>query len=287
METTNRGIESPPSRKFSRSACIFPTSNSERMWYLRAFRRSVLKRPKPHLHALSSQWSTLPVRERALHLIYATSARRPEWTFCYLSAALIRKLTDTVFVDAQTHVVARTHTHTRDGGSVKFHYCLADISKQRSGIPVTPLLQTVFDCARRLDYSNALAICDRAKRRYGLTRPQLIAYADSKSRCWGGKRARYVFSRASPLNESGGEPIARAHFDAWGYEEPCQQVSLPSPLHAGRHIRLDFLWVCKNGRRIAGELDGREEYLNPTMRQSGNMVDGIVNEKTGRRRFQS
>lgn len=256
-----------------------PASNRERMRLLRAVKRGSVKRPKPHLYAPTPYWVSLTRYEQALHLIRATARRRPEWTFCYLSAALVWGLTETVFLHAQMHVAAKNHTHVRVGGSIKSHFCLVPKPKKRNGVSVTPLVQTVYDCARRLDYGNALAICETAMRLYGVKRRQLEAYANARPHTWGRDRALYVFAQAGPLSENGGESIARARFDGWGYAAPKQQVSVERPFQAGKRLRLDFLWTTRNGRLVAGELDGREKYINPAMTGGGSVADVILKEK--------
>ncbi|WP_317642247.1 hypothetical protein [Bombiscardovia apis] len=259
--------------------CIVAKTNAERMQLLRASRTQIVKQVKAHLYMPSAAWEALTHPERAMYLMRATNERHPEWTFCYLSAALIWELTGTIFLKAQMHVAASNHTHVRCKASIKFHYCLVKQAQQRAGLSVTPLIQTVYDCARRLDYANALAICDKAMRKYGLTKAQLIDYANLSSHTWGRTRALYVFSHATPLSESGGESIAKARFDGWGYQQPQQQVNVSSPLRGGKLIRLDFSWLTDSGKQVAAELDGYEKYVNPKMTGGQSLPDIVFKEK--------
>ncbi|BDR53096.1 hypothetical protein KIM372_10030 [Bombiscardovia nodaiensis] len=249
------------------------------MQLLRRVRKGTVQLVQPQLYAPAAYWRELSYSDKALHIIRATAKQHSDWTFCYLSAALLWGLTDTVFLRGQMHVAVTNHTHVRRQGCIKFHYTRLNRPAFRRGVAATPLLQTVYDCARRLDYCNAMAICDVAMRKFGLTQQQLIRYAEQFPHSWGQRRAFYVFTHARGLSESGGESIACALFDGWGYQQAQQQISIASPLRKGKQIRLDFLWITSDGRHIAGELDGRVKYVNPTMTQGRELTDIILNEK--------
>ena len=42
-----------------------------------------------------------------------------------------------------------------------------------------------------------------------------------------------------------------------GYEMPLLQGMVPDPLNPRRPLRVDFLWITRDGRFIFGEFDGR------------------------------
>ena len=60
---------------------------------------------------------------------------------------------------------------------------------------------------------------------------------------------------------------------------PELQAKVADPLEAGRHWRVDYLWKLPDGRRVAGELDGREKYVSPEMTGGRAALDVLADER--------
>jgi len=72
--------------------------------------------------------------------------------------------------------------------------------------------------------------------------------------------------------------MARAAIIEEGFELPDLQVELHDPMD-GAAYRVDFLWTCPDGRRIIGELDGWEKYLDPAMTEGRGTLGVLVAER--------
>ncbi|MBQ3338848.1 MAG: hypothetical protein IJG82_04515, partial [Atopobiaceae bacterium] len=103
------------------------------------------------------------------------------------------------------------------------------------------------------------------------------SYASPHSR--GIKTARLAAEFVDRRSESGGESIARAMMIMFCYMIPELQVEIPDPVYESAHYRADFLWELSNGRKIVGELDGREKYINEEMTAGRNLFDIINDER--------
>lgn len=72
--------------------------------------------------------------------------------------------------------------------------------------------------------------------------------------------------------------MARAAVIEEGFQLPELQVELRDPMD-GATYRVDFLWTRPDGRRIIGELDGWEKYLNPAMTEGRGTLGTLVAER--------
>ena len=151
-------------------------------------------------------------------------------------------------------------------------------TKVVDGMQVTAEIQTMADCARMLDFENAMIVCCTGLRKGNLTKTQLQEFVGNKRKIGGIIRARYVAEHAEPACENGGEVAALAAMLELGFAQPQAQVTYVSPLD-GRNIRADFSWERDDGSIVVGELDGRQKYVDPSMTVGGDTVDVILREK--------
>lgn len=242
------------------------------------------------LFARPAYWQSLSYLERILHVLRAVASKHPLWTFCFLSAAAIWGLDQTVALQTLVYLAVDEHTKTRNRGYLRFPYLPGVPVQLRNGLRVTGLFQTVFDCIRTLPFPEALAICDAAMRTYGISREDLERFVAERARYRGVDRARIVLAHADPLSENGGESIARAWFAIWGFAAPELQREFRDAV-TGQMRRADFAWRLDGngdggaagsgtgGRLILGELDGRGKYVDPAMTGGADIVDVVLAEK--------
>ncbi|MFZ2756017.1 MAG: hypothetical protein WAY93_04025, partial [Atopobiaceae bacterium] len=95
---------------------------------------------------------------------------------------------------------------------------------------------------------------------------------------WGIRQARRVASLADGRAENGGESIARATMVELGFALPELQAEFRDPV-GGNAYRVDFLWSLPGGQQVAGELDGREKYVNPSMTGGRTPVEVLTAER--------
>ncbi|KAA8821370.1 hypothetical protein [Bifidobacterium vespertilionis] len=230
------------------------------------------------LFARPSYWSGLPYIEQIMHILRAVIAKHRKWVLGGLSAAAVWGLNETYRMHDHVYLATDLRSHCRNRRYFKFLLVPSLEPEMRNGLPVTGLLQTVFDCARTLPFDQALAICDAAMRIHGLARSAMETFVANHRGFKGVSLARKVFAHADPRSENGGESIVRALLIQWGYAVPLMQQWITDPV-TGRRWRVDFLWILPDGRMIVLELDGREKYVNPVMTDGRDVTDVILAEK--------
>lgn len=149
-----------------------------------------------------------------------------------------------------------------------------------SGLKVTPLLQTLFDCARCARFDDALAIADSGLAASKLSREELMDHVRQTWRGYkGARKALEVFSHADPRSESGGESLARALMIRLGFELPDLQVEIQDPLFTGNTFRVDFLWELEDGKCVAGEFDGNIKYTDAQFMSGRSAEETLIEER--------
>ena len=258
--------------------CLLPVSGNLHRAVQARVQAGELLAIRPNLYARPAYWQTLTWLERILHILRAIARRHPHWVFSHISAAAIWGLNDTYLMHEHVHLAVAANAGTRNRGYLEFH-CIGDPQTiERSGMLVTGLMRTIFDCARSLPFPQALAICDAALRQYHFDAGALVVFAKERGGTHGVERATCIMSLADGRSENGGESTVRALLFLWGYATPELQQWFRSPVD-DRTYRVDFLWRLPDGRLIVLELDGREKYTNPAMLNGGDATDAMLAEK--------
>ncbi|MFE4198312.1 type IV toxin-antitoxin system AbiEi family antitoxin domain-containing protein [Paenarthrobacter sp. NPDC056912] len=122
-------------------------------------------------------------------------------------------------------------------------------------VRVTSLERTVIDCARTMDFEQAVVVADQALRR-GADEQLLQDYVDSGRITRGVRRVRRVLEAMDARSESVGETRTRVLLGRLGIHDAVLQLDVDTPL--GRY-RGDFGWM---DRRVILEFDGRTKYFD-------------------------
>lgn len=245
----------------------------------RRVRAKTALNPFPGLYARRAFWDDLRPGAQALCVIRGAHELHERWTFCHYSAALVYGLSVSYRLLEQVHIQTKRAARSRSSKQICRH-CTRSQEDQVGivqGVPVTSLKQTLLDCLIAAQLPDALAMADSALRIYGIDRDELIAFMeDQGKRRHGIQSALHVAALADGRAESGGESILRGTIIEEGYLPPTDlQVKLPDVTDPRRTFRADLLWSLPDGRRIVGELDGAEKYVNEGMR-AGRTVMGVL-----------
>lgn len=265
----------------ARGACVAPSSHADGMAMGRMVGSGELVRLARGHFARRGYWEALDVPSRHLHLARSLSRAHPDWTFCGPTAAVARGL------PVSFGQLARIHVAHGPGGRhgtrlVAFHQLAREGGLERahaSGIPVTTFERSVVDCLLMMGFSDGLVVADAALARTGRDARWLEGLVrDLGRRRPGVRRALATAARADRRAESGGESIARATMIELGFAAPELQAEFVDPL-SGRVSRVDFLWRLPDRTLVAGELDGRQKYVDPTMTRGRATVDLLADER--------
>lgn len=262
----------------SEERCAWSAHNRDYHPLMRRVQTGMLHMPTPGLFIRSALWNRLSYHERIMHILKAVCSRHPDWILCGPSAAAALGFTSSMHLQRYVHIVARERSRSGRHGYVVEHYLDCDEYQGMNGIQTTTPLRTLFDCARMLDFENAMAVCSMGLRKIDGRNDDLYRYCDDRHRRWGVGRALYVAENAEPRCENGEKATAVAVIIALRYRRPKCQVAFESPLD-GKEIRPDFLWERDDGVLIAGELDGRQKYLNSEMTGGRSSLDVTLSEK--------
>jgi hypothetical protein len=261
-----------------RGMCLTTLTAAEHNLLRRHVARGRVVQPLPGLFARAGYWSGLDPRARHLHELRALSEAHPEWTFCHVSAAVAHGLAVSYRQMGRVHVATSSASHSEGSRCVARHVVDGEGPVVVGGLRVTSLERTVFDCIRSLPFREALAVADSAVARGLATRASLEGYAEAHPHVWGIRQARRVASLADGRAENGGESIARATMVELGFALPELQAEFRDPV-GGNAYRVDFLWSLPGGQQVAGELDGREKYVNPSMTGGRTPVEVLTAER--------
>ena len=275
--------------------CAWSCCPAEHQLLRRSVQRGQALMPAPDLYISRATWDRCSYAQRIAYILRSVSVRHPQLTLCGPSAAAIHGFTDSFRLQQYVHVIARGGTRTQTRQGFVFHYAPTAETTVIHGIRVTSALQTMFDCARALDFTNAMIICCAGLRqldegsgdgrekeggRGGKEKKEDVSRFFAQHRGFVGiSRAKYVIERANALCENGGEAAALAAVMMLGFQVPRMQVEFNSPMRPGRLIRTDFLWIREDGSMVAGELDGRRKYVERAMTRGGDAIDVVLAEK--------
>ena len=252
-------------------ACLVPQSERVRAALRRRMGAGEIVSPERGIYARASWWGELKPNARALAVMRGLQELYPSWVFCGVSAALAHGIDVSWELLGRAHVVAPRRSWSVRSESVVWHalrYCEGAEERpvERSGVRVTSLWRTVFDCLRWTSFCEGMVVADFAARRCaggtGALASYIAAYAGT---CRGVNHALKTLAHADGRAESGGESIARAVMIEQGFMLPELQAWVPDPLHAGRWFRVDFVWLRADGRVIVGECDGGKKLVDPEL----------------------
>lgn len=239
----------------------------------------ILTMPYQGFYIRTATWNALSYHNKILHSLRAVQAQHPKWVFCGPSAAGIYGYSTFLGLQRHVHAVAPTPKRVDSHGFVATHYLGPDIPVRTThGLHVTDPLRTMFDCARMLDFENAMVVCSMGLRAIGKQRDDLLPLIEANPRKHGIRRARFVAQLAEPKYENGGEVSGLCAIVNLGFAIPEPQRSFTSPV-SGRTLRPDYVWEREDGSIVAGELDGRQKYTNPAMMNGDDATEVIMNEK--------
>lgn len=264
---------------FRNQLFVWPESKRDADRFLRACKRGLLVHPDPRVYALREHWDALTPRDRQRRVIITLARLHPHWIFSYASAALMHKLEVGYGQLGTIHLASSTKSHTRNTGSVCRHIIHDDEFTVIEGVNVTSIERTTFDCMRSSRFPRALAIADSALR---VTERDAAAFINKFSHYHGSHRNKSrpieIMPFANGSAENGGESVSRATIIKLGYMVPDLQVDVPNAVDPTQPYRVDFYWDLKTGP-VAGELDGHDKYVDPSMTDGKNMLEILTNER--------
>lgn len=226
--------------------------------------------PRAGIYARRATWEGLDPPGRSLAVMRALQSQHDDWVFCGPSAAIAFGADVSWRLLDSVHLVAPSRSWHSAPGLARHDVRMGAYSGEgavwRSGVRVTPLARTTFDCLRWMSFRDGMVVADWVLGGRPGRRASLGRYFESlRGECRGVSRALGTLAHADGRAESGGESIARAVMIERGYMLPDLQVSVPDPLRPGRFFRVDFVWVRADGRVIVGECDGRGKIVDPEL----------------------
>ena len=273
-------------RAEAEGSCLVPATRADRAALMRRVRRrrtadeDRIISPAPGIYARWAHWRSLKPPQRALGIIRGLSALHPDWVFCGPSAALVRGISVSWASLRRTHVVCGPRDGKRLAARIVRHQIDPGDVEVVSGVRVTSLARTAFDCMRDASFPDALAVADSVLRLSGMSRGalrRLLRRSFSGHR--GIARTLATCDWADPRAENGGESVARAIMIERGVALPTIQVRLADPLEEDGWFRIDFTWLGEDGRPVAGELDGLVKYVDPAFMGGLDLMAVISGER--------
>lgn len=279
-KTVDAQIEALLDEAEQNQQCLAATNPNLSRQLFRRFKQGKLKNPAPLLYARPDQWEKLSPTSRKQWQLRALTVLHPGWVFSCFSAALAYDLSVSNSLLIKTHIISSECHKARSKNNLAT-YAISDVKPEIvSGIRCTPIMRTLFDCARMTSLPKGLAIVDSALRQNLVNKTDLEAYFSTLRTGWrGAPKARTICSLASPLAESGGESIARGLIYELGFANPELQIPIADPVDSARSYRVDFLWRLDDGRLIFGEFDGRAKYTDPEMTSGRNLERVLIDER--------
>ena len=259
--------------------CVAQTPTQSRQ-LSRAASIGILFRPYPGVYTTHGSWDELSDEQRVLYGARALSLRFPSWVFAGPTAAVAHGLW--VGWDYLSAIYAATNakSHSAGKGAIRRIEVTDDTPVMRESLCVTSFARTIYDCVRLMSFPDALALVDSALRLKGITADRL---AVNLRRAIGSRRdigrVLKVIGYADARSENGGESVARAHMMMLGFAVPDLQVELVDEVDERKTFRVDFAWTLPDKTTIAGELDGRDKYVDPEMTEGRDVCDVLLAER--------
>lgn len=189
--------------------------------------------------------------------------------FSGLTAASVHGLD--LGIEAPIEVSVPPDVALRDSADWKVrHACLhqGDLVRRR-GLPVTSLMRTLFDLARRLSLADAVAALDWSLHQRRVSLAMVCGYFEERGRWPGGRRAARALELADPRAESPMESRLRVLLVEGGLPRPDVQLWVGDR-------RLDLAY---RQARLGIEYDGdghRERLADDNRRQNWLLAQGYV-----------
>lgn len=257
--------------------CAFAHAPNIRRMLRTRFGKGLLVMPFEGIFARPSYWEALSRPEQSLHILRTLANVHPNWIFSHFSAAQAYGLYVDFDLYEPVHICSDYKQRSKH---IERHIVPSEEFEIVNGLKATPLLQTVFDCARCASFDDALAIADSGLAASGLTREELLDCTKSTWRGYKGiRKALQVLSYADPRSESGGESLARALMIRCGFALPDLQVDIQDPLSPGDTFRVDFLWTLPGGKLVAGEFDGNLKYRDAAFMSGHSTEEVLIRER--------
>ncbi|WP_133119533.1 CTP synthase [Bifidobacterium primatium] len=262
----------------SNRLCIWSRDDAERQMMRRRQSVGELIHVGARCYARPSYWQGLTEFERFRHLARSLSGKHPRWVFGGPTAAVMHGVCDSHRQMRTVHRVIAGNGMVRDTDIVTSHYVTDASYVVVDGVKVTSLPRTVFDCARWMDFPDALAVVDAVLRQGAMGRAALHdSLLRERGRYVG--RALHVLDEATGRTYNGGESYVYGVILEERFAKPTIQAEMPCRNENGNPDRVDFLWVTGDGRRVVAELDGRIKYRDESMYRNGSLPDTIIAEK--------
>ena len=259
-----------------RHHCLVAVADRRRKALRRRVARGMLVSPFPGCYARPDYWNRISPTNRHLHVLRSLAVTHPNWVFCGISAAVAYGILESQQLLGTVHVACTARSRTPNSARIRRTITDTVHVDNVDGIRVTSLMQTIYDCVSALEFIYGLAVTDAVLRATGMSRSQLAAGLERfRSRKHFRKVMRAV-NYADGASENAGESMLRAAFIDEGFEPPELQVPFADLVDMGRTSRVDYLWCCRDGRLIAGELDGRAKYRDPSM--TGGLSEAAVKD---------
>lgn len=259
------------------SLCLKAQTQGEQRALAYLCKKGLLISPFPTYYITQEHWDILTHFERIRYIANTYAYTHQNCIFTGLTAADFYQI-DHMYSSHHNipiNVLSRTNTTKKLNKPVQRFFCADPRFQTIQGLRIAPIERTIIDCCNCLPLREALPIIDSAVRQ-GVSIADLQHYCNTLHRdCSQTLRAlRY----ANPKSENGGESFCRGTFIEAGLEIPSIQVTFKI---YNMSFRVDFAWYSASGRIIAGELDGEEKYVNPTMTQ-GKSISAIVQDERER-----
>lgn len=207
--------------------------------------------------ARKQYWENLAPAQQTLHICKAVHLYAPQRVFAGPTAAAIHGMPLPHRLHNGT-VYCVANRHARRAGKLIHIRSESGTAVNVNGLPVTGYVRTLVDCARLLEFRDALPLFDSVARRGGdVSKTLTICSKDAQTVV---PLVRYTDARS----ENGGESWARATIIQLGFAVPELQVQFCDPL-TRKWYRVDFLWRLPDGTMIVGEYDGMAKYHDPAM----------------------
>lgn len=256
--------------------CV-PHSDSLRKRLSRLVECGEAFRPSRGMYVRSTYWNGLTDEQKARHLMRTMTHEDETIVFSHASAALVHGLEVPKRLARRLHSTVVRGSASRSSGRVIRHTAGEVVSETVDGIRVTPVDLTTFDCLRSLDLPEGLAIADSVIRSRS-NAEELEKFFMKRGNARGASHAIQTLGLADGRSENGGESIARGTMLELGCVPPDLQRELRDPI-SGKVYRVDFFWDVEGAPSIAGELDGKDKYLNPKMTKGKDVNEVLLDER--------
>lgn len=273
-------IESLLSLSEENDNCLILDDKADIRLANRMVEKRELFRPLPGMYVRASTWRSLRPDKKHLWKVRTLQAKHPDWVFGGVSAAVVRGLSvsfkelDDVWV-----CVDDKKSFRRSPGIYRFSTDISSVEKV-DDVRVTSIQQTLFDCARKLEFPEALVIVDSALHEGIVSKEALLSHIfELPNGKHGASQAYAVYLHSDAKAESGGESFARATMLEMGYQVPELQVCVSDPMNPRKSYRLDYCWKLDGGIVVGGELDGHEKYEEIAWKNGKSTIDALTEER--------